>query len=408
VTGHDILVGDGAPIAHADTTIRRRAKPLDETRFFTGLIEGMRCGMLAVDTRGRLVLINEPGRQILGLSCDPRPGAPFEDVLEEHPRLVQMVRQSFDMANLPNRAEIELGRGGRAGSHGKSIGFTVSLVRDDEGAMAGVALFFKDLTQIEHKAEQERLRDRLATLGQMAASLAHEMRNPLAGIEVSCQLLKRRLPEPNGGKDLLDKITAEVLRLNSTLTQTLEFVRPIAASFAECELVPVLEEAIATASGRVQRESVVVRRRFAGSLPRFLMDPTLLRQVFVNLILNAIEAMDGKGTVTVSVEMMGAPSGSTPYRPEGTPPGDLWQEAEHFAVVRVADTGPGIREQDRERIFYPFFTTKSKGSGVGLAIAKKIVGSHHGLIEVESTPGEGAVFTVRLPMVVRNAEDRGR
>jgi signal transduction histidine kinase len=199
-----------------------------------------------------------------------------------------------------------------------------------------------------------------------------------------------------------------VRRLNSTLTQTLEFVRPIAASFTEAELVPVLEEAIATAQGRGPGEGVVVRRRFAGSLPRFLMDPALLRQVFVNLILNAIEAMDSKGTVTVSVEMMAAPSGSTPYRPEGAPAGEQWQEAEHFAVVRVADTGPGIREQDLERVFYPFFTTKTKGSGVGLAIAKKVVGSHHGLIDVASTPGEGAVFTVRLPMVVRNAEDRAR
>jgi signal transduction histidine kinase len=407
VTGHDILVGDGAPVA-VDTAVRRRTTLLDETRFFTGVIEGMRCGMLAIDTRGGLVMINEPGRQILGIPSPPRLGTPFEEVLAEHPRLVRMVRQSFDMSALPNRAELELGEGGRAGGHGTSIGFTVSLVHDEEGAIAGVALFFKDLTQIEHKAEQERLKDRLATLGQMAASLAHEMRNPLAGIEVSCQLLKRRLPDANGGRDLLDKITSEVRRLNSTLTQTLEYVRPVTPSFTEGELVPVLEEAIATARGRAEREGLVVRRRFAGSLPRFLMDAALLRQVFVNLILNSIEAMDGKGTVTVSVEMMAAPSGSTPYRPEGSPTGDRWQEAEHFAVVRVADTGPGIREQDRDRIFYPFFTTKKKGSGVGLAIAKKIVGSHQGLIEVESAPGEGALFTVRLPMVVRSAEDRGR
>lgn len=407
MTGHEIFEGNGSPVAVVDS-VGRRTAPLDETSFLKGLIEGMRCGILAVDTRGRLMMINEPGRQILGLAGDPRAGAPFGDVLSGHPRLVQMVRQSFDMPNLPNRAELELGEGGRSGTNGKSIGFTMSLVRDEDGALAGAALFFKDLTQIEHKAEQERLKDRLATLGQMAASLAHEMRNPLAGIEVSCQLLKRRLPDQKAGRDLLDKITSEVRRLNSTLTQTLEFVRPVAAMHTEGELIPVLEEAIAIARGRCAKDGVVVRRRFAGALPRFLMDHALLRQVFVNLILNAIEAMESGGTVTVSAEMMAAPNGSTPYRPEGSPPGELWQEAEHFAVVRVADTGPGIRQQDRDRVFYPFFTTKRRGSGVGLAIAKKIVGSHHGLIEVESTPGEGAVFTVRLPMVARDTEDRGR
>ncbi len=378
--------------------------PCEGEGFYERLVRGMRCGILTIDREGRLVMLNEPARQILELDTTPDPGTPVEGALREHPQLAQILRESFGMSSLPNRAEIDL----RCRSDkGKTIGFTLSLVAGEDGQPVGAAIFFKDLTYVEHKEEQERLRDRLAALGQMAANLAHEIRNPLAAIEVSCSLLKRRLSAEAAGKDLLDKVVAEVRRLNKTITSSLEFVRPLSLTVASARVEPILDEAIAVAVGRWGKPAIRVDRRYAADVPPFLMDRGQLRQVFENLFLNAMEAMGEEGVLTVETAVTPAPAAaSIPYRPPGAAPGDPWKSFDRYVRVRVSDTGPGIAEEHQDKLFYPFFTTKKQGSGVGLSMAKKIVDSHRGLIDIESRPGAGAVFTVRLPMVVTTAEGR--
>ncbi len=374
-----------------------RATALEEDRFYRGLVSGMRCGVLTIDREGRIVLINDPARQILDLADAPHRGAPVEAALGDHPQLVRILRESFSMSSLPNRAEIDLTT---RSTKGKTIGFTLSLVPGEDGAPLGAAIFFKDLTHVEHKEEQERLRDRLAALGQMSANLAHEIRNPLAAIEVSCSLLKRRLSAETAGKDLLDKIIAEVRRLDRTITSSLEFVRPLSLSLAPARIEPVLEEALGVASGRVGGPGMEIERRFAEGIPACLMDRGQLRQVFENIFLNAMEAMGGKGILVVETSLTPAPAAaSIPYRPAGAAGGDPWQLFDRYLTVRVSDTGPGISDEHRDKLFYPFFTTKKQGSGVGLSMAKKIVDSHRGLIDVDGRPGAGAVFTVRIPMV---------
>jgi len=375
----------------------------EEEQFLRGLINGMRCGILAIDRNGRLVMLNEIGVRILGLTESPAPGTPIGQALGSQPRLVQLLRDSFNMASLPNRAELDLSPGQ---SDCRTIGFTLSMVSGGANEPDGAAIFFKDLTQIEHKEEQERLKDRLAALGQMAASLAHEIRNPLAAIEVTCTLLRRRLePNDEGGK-MLEKITAEVRRLNKTITSSLEFVRPVSLNLSPARLTPLLEEAISVAVERRGGPGIGIVSRFDDALPTMLMDAVQLRQVFENLILNAIEAVGTVGTVTVETMMTAAPTASSvPYLRVKGRANDPWQHFDHFAVVRVTDTGPGIDDKNRDRIFYPFYTTKKQGSGVGLSTAKKIVNSHRGTIDLERAPEGGAVFTVRLPVAPSPAED---
>lgn len=347
-------------------------------------------------------MVNEHARAILELQELPPRGAPIEDALVDHPQLARILRESFSMSLLPNRAEIDLTSRSESG---KSIGFTLSLVPGNDGATAGAALFFKDLTHVEHKEEQERLKDRLAALGQMAANLAHEIRNPLASIEVSSSLLKRRLSADAGERELLDKIIAEVRRLNRTITSSLEFVKPVSLSLVPAHLDGVLDDALTVAVGRRGKPGLRVRRTGGPGCPAFLMDRGQLRQVFENLFLNAMEAIGDEGTLGIDVSTARAPaSATTPYRPAGAP--EQGPSFESYAVVRVSDTGPGIPEEQLDKLFYPFFTTKKHGSGVGLSIAKKIVDSHRGLIDVTSTLGEGSTFTVRLPMVVHGSVER--
>jgi len=387
-----------APIGYAEQRVRR-----DDSRFWHGLIKGMRCGILAIDRQARLVLVNDLGLQILDLDETPSPGIAIQDALPDHPQLAQVLAESFTISSLPNRAELELGAGT---ARGKTIGFTISLIGGELEPPVGAAMFFKDLTHIEHKEEQERLKERLAALGQMAASLAHEIRNPLASIEVSCSLLGRRLGANAEGKELLDKIATEVKRLNQTISSSLEFVKPVALSFEPCRLQPLLDEAITVAEKRRGGPGIRIIRCVDDGLPPFLMDRTQLRQVFENLLLNALEAVGESGTVKLEVQLLPAPSAaSVPYPPEGGMSVDPWQAFEHFAVVRVGDSGPGIPDEERAKVFYPFFTTKKNGSGVGLSMVKKIVDSHRGLIDVDRAPEGGALFTVRLPMVLQSAAE---
>ncbi len=171
------------------------------------------------------------------------------------------------------------------------------------------------------------------------------------------------------------------------------------------DLAAVLREAIATAQERRTRPGVAVTLEVGDSLPPFLMDRQRLRQVFENLVLNAIEAVGDDGRVAIEAESIPAPTAtSIPYRPGVEPHNDPWGEFDRFAVVRVADDGPGIPECDRDRVFFPFYTTKKQGSGVGLPTVKKIVNSHRGLIDVGHAPQGGALFTIRLPMVLQPAE----
>jgi len=350
--------------------------PAARDAFFRRVVEGMRCGVMTVDRAGMVTTLNEVAREIL--EVEPLPGErPLGEVLERHPRLAQLLVDSFTMSYLPNRAEMEIRS---RDEEGRTIGFTLSAIPGADDQLAGVALFFKDLTQVEQREEQERLRDRLAALGEMAASLAHEIRNPLASIDVTATLLRRKLAGREEELRLVEKIAVEVARLNRTVTRGLEYARPLTPERSLQPLAPLLDEALEEALSRFPGHAVHVTRRYSENAPDVAVDGPVLRQVFVNLIVNAVEALERRGHLTVAV------------RPVGRP-----ERASYAVEALVKDDGPGIPPEIREKIFSPFLTTKKTGSGIGLAMARKIVECHHGLIDVETATGKGTTFRVRLP-----------
>ena len=163
--------------------------PVDD-RFFRDMVSSMRNGVLAVTSDGAVAVMNAEAYRIFGMSPDPADiGRPYAEVLRMHPDMVRVLAAAFGMAHLPNRVEIRLK------STDRVIGYTLSHIRDRAGSLTGIALFFKDLTHVEQLEERERLRDRLAALGEMAAAIAHELKNPLAGIEVMAGLLRRKVPD---------------------------------------------------------------------------------------------------------------------------------------------------------------------------------------------------------------------
>ncbi len=360
--------------------------PVRDSRYAGCLLDSIRSGLVAIDASGAVAALNATGHRVLGCpgeTPEDAIGRSCREVLASQPAVAQRLLATLEGVELPSRAELSLERAG------PTIGYTVSAVRDAAGAIAGAVLQFRDLTPFERNAEQERLRERLAALGEMAAGLAHEIRNPLAGMEILTGLLRRRLAGRAEELALVNELTAELRHVAQTVTDSLEFVRPVALRSDPVDPVEVLEESLARARSRVPFE-VDVRRDYAETLPPLRADGERLEGVLTNLIVNAFEAMHFAGSTPARV--------SLGVRVDTGEEGFGASDSDPELVFSVGDTGPGIPADLRERIFYPFFTTKQRGSGVGLAQAQKIVAGHGGRLELESEPGAGATFRVRLPI----------
>jgi signal transduction histidine kinase len=290
-----------------------------------------------------------------------------------------------------SRAELPL----EGGAAARAIGFTLCPVRDASDRLRGAAMIFRDLAPIERGDEQERLRERLAALGQMAAGLAHQIRNPLAGMEVLVGLLRRRLADRPETQELVDELALELRAVAATVSASLEFVRPAAPHPVRVDPARLLEEALATALARVPFAGTI-ERHVEPRLPPLDADPDQLRAVLVDLVVNALEAMaDGRGSrLAVSVRGRDADPESTRVRigADGTA-----RAPARELVFEVADDGPGVPPELREKVFYPFFTTKQRGSGVGLAMAQKVAVAHGGSLELDAGASRGCALVVRLP-----------
>jgi signal transduction histidine kinase len=350
--------------------------------FYRDLVWNLRNGVLAVTRDGRVAVMNDVAYGILGLK--PRSGdigQSFSKVLQDQPEVARIVSGAFELSHLPNRAELRLK------STGKVIGYTLSQVRDARGRVTGATLFFKDLTRVEQLEERERLRDRLAALGEMAAAIAHEVKNPLAGIEVMAGILKRQLPESQDAQAILGDIIKEAKMANAIVLEVLEFVRPIRLQVEDIALHEVVRDAIGLAESHVPRGGVRVELALPPDLAPMQGDPHQLRQLFTNLMTNAFEALGGRGSVSITAVQLAE---------EEIAGGD--GHAGPFIQVDVIDDGPGVSPDVIDRIFSPFFTTKPQGSGLGLAIVRKIVDAHDGRIDVSAPAAGGTHFRVTLPV----------
>jgi signal transduction histidine kinase len=344
----------------------------------------MRNGVIAIHRDGSLALMNDQAYRIFSLTPQAGDvGRSFSDVFSSRPDVVRMLSGVFEMTTLPNRAELRLKDTDRV------IGYTLSKVNDDDGQPIGAALFFKDLTQVEQVEERERLRDRLARLGEMAAGIAHELKNPLAGIEVTAGLLRRQVPNSVDAQSLLADIISEAKLANSIVVEMLEFVRPIRLQLEQTDVAGVLRQAITMAESHVKRGTISIELGVAEGLPAIHGDEHRLCQVFTNLLTNAFEALDGKGRVLIKVvaeTLEQDPAFASDNVP--TP----------AVIVDVTDDGPGVPPDLRDKIFDPFFTTKPQGSGLGLPIVRKIVDAHDGRIDLASIQGRGTRFRITLPV----------
>lgn len=373
-----------AAVPTSDRRSVQRSGPAPDDRFFRYIVSSTRNGVIAFRRDGTLALMNDEAYRIFGLTPAPHDvGRPFSEVLHDRPAIIRVLASAFELSHLPNRAELRLKDLNRV------IGYTLFRVKEDEGETIGAVMFFKDLTRVEQLEERERLRDRLASLGEMAAGIAHELKNPLAGIEVMAGLLRRQVPDSPDAQSLLADILSEAKLANAIVVEMLEFVRPVRLQMERTSIGDVIQQAVTMAESKAARGGVSMAVNVEPGLPMIEADHHQLTQVFTNLVANAFEALDGKGHITIL-----AIAGSF----EDDPALTGQQEPTPTIVVDVIDDGPGVPADATDRIFDPFFTTKTQGSGLGLPIVRKIVDAHDGRIDVSSGPESGTRFRVTLPV----------
>ncbi len=358
------------------------------------ILRCFRAGIVAIDLSSNVVFLNEIALKILNHNT-LRIGDNLRGMSGENP-FFRMLVEALDLQYLPSRMEAILPV--REGSH-RSIGFTLAETKEGN-RRNGICAFFKDLTHVEMAEENRDLDARLRLLGQMAAGLAHEIRNPIASIGVHCGLLRSRNP---GDPKILSSISHmenEIGKVESIIRECLNFVRPADLKLGAVSVNTLLERLAAEAGKLFEGIHISFQPEGGGDLAAEV-DSMLLEQALGNIITNAAQACERGGSVRITSRVT---HGYWDLDPEAREPmlSDGSEEKEDFLSISIKDTGKGIPEDIRERIFVPFFTTKKGGTGIGLPIVQKIVYAHKGILDIISEPGKGTEFIVKIPLRAKN------
>lgn len=352
--------------------------------FYATIIDSVGDGIIVVDSGGRITLCNPAAEEITGISSRLAQGAEFKRLFELETTLLEIVSKTIRTGiTISDHENVVVRSTGRV----TPVAVTCYPLVLGSGEHIGAILALKDITYIRELEAAVRQADRLATLGTLAAGLAHEVKNPLGGIKGAAQLLEREF-EP--GSEMLDYtrvMIRETDRIDHIIRELLELASPRGLKLAPVNLHKILDDILLLQRESVAAPGIVFSKKFDPSIPEIMADEAMLTRLFLNLIRNAIEVMCDKGRISVSSRVL------SDYR--------MANNASHsrMVAIEVSDDGPGIPQEDLENIWTPFFTTKSGGTGLGLTICHKIVSEHRGMIKAESDLGHGTKFTVLIPLV---------
>ncbi|HEX5731333.1 MAG TPA: ATP-binding protein [Blastocatellia bacterium] len=374
---------------------RRRAERSE--RFSERLIANIPSGLVAIDSRGRVTTANpHAGRILSGLDArageqqtfDAEDGLQAFEVDYRHffgsaPRLIDLLSECLSSGKSFRREEVDVTL---ADGRVRHLGLSISPITDTDRAVEGALCMMTDLTEVIELRERMKLQESLANLGEMAAGLAHEFKNSLATIHGYVQLLDAQSDSSaleDKKRQTLDATLNEVRMLARLVTDFLNFARPQTLSLSKISLRSIIDDCAKEINPQLKLKQIELK--VEGDFPDLPGDETLLRSAISNLVRNAAEAIDNE-----SERRLISITGSIDAGPD-----------RRYANIRISDTGGGISSTDLHRIFIPFFTTKSRGYGIGLAIVQKILVAHGGDVAVEKSDNTGTVFRCRLPLAVR-------
>ncbi len=368
--------------AHAD------AQPASEPveRFLAAhsedVLASLGDGLVLLDVAGRVVFVSPRAEDLTGVSAAQATGRPAEQAFAANPWIGHTMRalRLGDVRRTSDVGELVAQFGRRV-----AVQLIAAPILDALGAVVGALLLFRDLTAQRSIGDATERDNRVSELAAVAAGLAHEIKNPLGGIKGAAQLLAEEVG--SAGQRFTNLITREVDRVSALLEQLLELTRPPRLRLTSVNVHRILNEVLTLERAAGNDAGLAVRLVFDPSLPEVWADEAQLRQVFLNLVRNAVEAMSRAGTLTITTRI------ETDFHVRHDA-----RDRGQFLAVEIEDTGPGIAPEDRERIFTPFFTTKTSGTGLGLAVSERLVAQHGGAIRVDSALGRGTRVRVRLPV----------
>jgi two-component system sensor histidine kinase PilS (NtrC family) len=358
--------------------------------FNRNIIQSLDSGLLTVDLSGKINFLNRTAEKILNRSGDELKDSSINDLLPGINRVIDEVRKkTLELPFDYQRSETLLSdQDGRK----TYLGFSISPLTDPAGSLIGHTLIFQDITKFKEMEEQIKRVDKMAAVGVLAAGMAHEIRNPLASLSGSIQMLKSELVLDASQQHLMEISLRESERLNALITDFLLFAQPPQTNKILYPIGGIVDETIDLFTHSASfHDGIRILRANGHEEIRAPIDPNQMKQVFWNLFINAAQSMSHEGEIKVQLGK-GNAWGLSSLALSSQLKGMEWIK------ISITDSGSGIAPERKEKIFEPFFTTKENGTGLGLSIVHRIIENHNGLIKVDSELGKGSTFTLFLPV----------
>jgi PAS domain S-box-containing protein len=370
--------------AHAE--LGRRFEELADLKSYTdSILASVTSGIVTLDLGGRVVTMNPAAELLTGLFVPEVTGRYCTEVFAHTPELGEILMET--LASRTGVANISLTLRRRNGT-ALAVELSSAPLRGVEGKDLGVVGVIRDVTVVRDLEAQVRRSDRLAALGTLAAGLAHEIKNPLTSLRTFTRLVSRKFEDDRFRETFQKVVPRELERISQIVEQLLQLARPARLTFEPVRIPGLLERVLELYANQIESKQVTVVREYGRNLPPIQADPEQLYQALVNLVANALDAMGAAGRLTLRARWDDGGAALVPSR----------REPHHRRIeVEIEDTGIGIPPSEAEKVFNPFFTTKEGGTGLGLALAHKIVEDHGGSITFRSAPGVGTTFRILLP-----------
>ena len=363
-------------------------RELDRMRMDTDdILRYLRSGLLTVDTSGKIIYFNRTAEEILEYKEKEIKGKNFEEIFQQRlPDFGERLALALTSNQMHSRCELYI-----HSLSGKKvpIGMSTSILKDKEGQKRGLIAIFQDLTEAKKLEEKMRLKDRLAAVGELSAGIAHEIRNPLASISGSVEVLKEELSLSEENEKLMELILKESSRLNSILTEFLQYAKIKETSLTKVELVHLIDEVIEIVKKHPAfRPDILIKKEIEQKPLYVLGEENQTKQLLLNLLVNALEGMEEKGN-SILLTSKGLKQIEGFYFN-----GEEEDEEKGWVPLAIIDNGKGMNEEQKEKAFLPFYSTKKNGTGLGLAIVQRLVNNLNGKIEFKSKLGQGSIFVV--------------
>ncbi len=335
--------------------------------YTANVVNSMPNGLISLDSDGRITTFNQNAADLLGLDFSKVKGKLLKEVMRECD-LRNTLLPSSDIFERQMECRLNDGRV-------IPLSITSSLLKDEAGKIIGKVIILRDLQDIKTLEKKVERSERLASLGRMAAGIAHEIRNPLSSIKGFAQYFRKKFEPDSEDANYAVVMANEVDRLNRFIQDLLNFAKPQEPKFSSVDIIKIMEHTLKLTESDFLEKNIRIIKKFDEQIPQISADSDMIIQALLNIFINANEAMEKNGELIITVKKN-------------------YHQSVH---IFIEDKGKGIAKADLRRIFDPFFTLKSGGSGLGLAIVYRIIENHHGEIEVKSELGEGTIFKINLP-----------